>query len=446
MNLLTLLVLAYLAALLWFGARGGEKESELKTFLTAGGSASALLCAFSLVSTIIGGSATLGMGALTQKIGPAAFWWLGVGAVGLFFHGLIIAPVIRKLPVVTLPDVLRYLAGPLAEKWAGIIIAVSWAAVTAAQFTALRSLLHSISGGLTGEVLYVLLALGIVLHTAVGGQRGVLRADFLHTILLLGGFSAAALWCVVERPTEIAALPYVPFSEAFGWADWLKMMLLVGITYIIGPDMFSRTFAARSVRAARCASWTAAPLIVFFGIVVTMLALLNLKAAQPISDWLSPTSPLPGIVAAALAMGLISALAGSADTILLSAAGIIEKDLFGGTRASSVRLWASGVGFLAALAAYTSGDIIGWLLKGYALFVPGVAVPLLVLVAGRARRADPKLWTAGAVLGGVGGLVGSFTGVTLWTYAGMILAALLAILAVRRAAVQGKPLAVSASN
>ena len=98
------------------------------------------------------------------------------------------------------------------------------------------------------------------------------------------------------------------------------------------------------------------------------------------------------------------------------------------------------------MAAYTSGDIIGWLLKGYALFVPGVAVPLLVLVAGRARRADPKLWTAGAVLGGVGGLVGSFTGVTLWTYAGMILAALLAILAVRRAAAQGKPLAAAASN
>ena len=112
MNYLTLLVLAYLAALLWFGIRGGTRERELNAFLTAGGSAGALLCAFSLVSTIIGGSATLGMGALAQKIGPAAFWWLGVGAIGLFLHGLIIAPVIRKLPVVTLPDVLRHLAGP----------------------------------------------------------------------------------------------------------------------------------------------------------------------------------------------------------------------------------------------------------------------------------------------------------------------------------------------
>ena len=70
MNYLTLLVLAYLAALLWFGIRGGTRERELNAFLTAGGSAGALLCAFSLVSTIIGGSATLGMGALAQKVGP----------------------------------------------------------------------------------------------------------------------------------------------------------------------------------------------------------------------------------------------------------------------------------------------------------------------------------------------------------------------------------------
>ena len=61
MNYLTLLVLAYLAALLWFGIRGGTRERELNAFLTAGGSAGALLCAFSLVSTLIGGSATLGI-------------------------------------------------------------------------------------------------------------------------------------------------------------------------------------------------------------------------------------------------------------------------------------------------------------------------------------------------------------------------------------------------
>ena len=433
MTLLTWLLLAYLAVLLWFGIRGGSEDREIKSLLTAGGATGALLCALSLVSTIIGGSATLGMGALTQKIGPAAFWWLGVGAIGLFLHGLLVAPAIRASGAVTLPDVLKKLVGVTAEKWAALIIAVSWVAVTAAQFTALHALLGSVTGGRAAEILYILLAAAIVLHTALGGQRGVIRTDAMQAVLLLGGFSAAALWCVWDRPAEVAALPVVPFTEQFGLLDWVKMLLLVGITFVIGPDMFSRTFAARDGLTARRAAWIAAPLIAFFGVVGTMLALLNLDAKQPISDWLSASSPLPEVLAAMLALGLVSALSGSADTVLLSAAGIVEKDVIGRDRVRAVRLWTALFGTLAASCAWISGDIIGLLLTAYSLFVPGVAAPLLILVAGRCRRADPTVWLTGAVLGGLGGLAGNLTGENLWTFTGMAVSVAGALIAVRRA-------------
>ena len=84
-------------------------------------------------------------------------------------------------------------------------------------------------------------------------------------------------------------------------------------------------------------------------------------------------------------------------------------------------------------------DRIGfWVL----MLVFGVAVPLLVLVAGRARHADPKLWTIGAAAGGLGGLIGSLTGITLWTYGGIAAGALFAVFAVRRAA-QSRPTAAA---
>lgn len=98
MNYLTLLVLAYLAALLWFGIRGGTRERELNAFLTAGGSAGALLCAFSLVSTIIGGSATLGMGALAQKVGPAAFGGSASALSGFFSTASSLRPLSASSP------------------------------------------------------------------------------------------------------------------------------------------------------------------------------------------------------------------------------------------------------------------------------------------------------------------------------------------------------------
>ncbi len=431
--LLTLLLLAYLAALLWFGLHGNTQDMTLRSLLTTGGTTGALLCALSLVSTIIGGSATLGIGALAQKIGPAALWWFIVGAAGLFLHGLFVAPVIRRSGALTLPHLLGELAGRGAERWAGLIIAVSWIAVTAAQFSALHALLESVTPGAAGEVFYVLLAGAIVLHTALGGQRGVIRTDAVQAVLLIGGFAAAAFWCIAARPEAVAKLPVSPWTDAFGWQGVTKLALLVGVTYVIGPDMFSRSFAARDASAARKAALTASPLLLAFGVVITMLALLNLDAKQPVADWLSAASPMPSALTAVLTIALVSALSGSADTVLLSAAGIIEKDLCGRERIRAVRLWTAGFGLLAAVSVWISGDIIRWLLTGYSFFVPGVAAPMLVLVIGRLRRANPSLWLASAVIGGLGGLIGSLSGTDAWTYAGMAASLAGSIAAVMRA-------------
>ena len=168
--------------------------------------------------------------------------------------------------------------------------------------------------------------------------------------------------------------------------------------------MFSRTFAAKNAQTARRAAWTAAPLLVFFGVIVTMLALLNIKAEQPISDWLAVGSPLPAAAAAALSMGLISALAGSADTILLSAAGIIEKDLFGGA------VHAPCVSGLQPSAFWPHWPLIpretSSVGSSKATRSSSRALPCRSSSSSPAarRHADPKLWTIGAAAGGLGGL------------------------------------------
>jgi SSS family solute:Na+ symporter len=429
MNLLTILVLAYLAVVLIYGLKGSHYTENSRSFLTCGRSAGAVFCALSLVSTIIGGSATLGMGSLAQKTGAAAFWWLGVGAVGLLFHGFFVAPKIRAMNAVTLPEVVDEVAGPAARKFSGLIIAVSWVAVTAAQFVALHALFLTLAPAPLGEVLFLLIAAGVLLHTAAGGQSGVIRTDAVQAVLLLGGFTAAALWLLGAMPEKAASLDWVPFNASFGAGDWVKMMLLVGITYIIGPDMFSRTFSARDGGTARRAAWAAAPILVWFGVAITFLAMMNLDAAQPVGDWLSDASPMPVWVKAAVAVGLISALSGSADTVLLSASGIVERDLLGGDRTSGVRLLVTLFGCLSVAAVYMSGDIIKLLLSAYSLFVPGVAVPLLIALVGRVRRLDSRLWLIGSAAGGALGLAGNLTGIEACTYLGMAASAAFAIAA-----------------
>lgn len=433
MNTLTSLVLIYLVALLWFGLRGERFTGSGLAFITSGGRAGVVLCALSLVSTIIGGSATLGMGALAQKTGAAAFWWLGVGAIGLFIHGLFIAPKIRAMQAATLPEVVGLVAGKMAERWAGIIIAVSWIAVTAAQFVALRALLGSMMNPLAAEVLYILIAMAVILHTVWGGQSAVLRTDAFQALLLVGGFSAVAFWLMFEHPLELGSLDWVPYGEHFGLYDWAKLMLLVGVTYVIGPDMFSRTFSARDGRVARAAALLAVPALVWFGIVITAMALVNIDSPQPIADWLTDASSMPMWLKGAIGLGLVSALCGSADTVLLSAAGIVERSLLAHDRTSAVRWMIAIFGALAALSVYVSKDIIGLLLTAYSFFVPGVAIPLLFVLIGPVKVCNTQFWLSGAVIGGLCGLAGNLTGDASCTMAGMAIAALFALVARFRA-------------
>lgn len=433
MNTLTSLVLIYLVALLWFGLRGERFTGSGLAFITSGGRAGVVLCALSLVSTIIGGSATLGMGALAQKTGAAAFWWLGVGAIGLFIHGLFIAPKIRAMQAATLPEVVGLIAGKMAERWAGIIIAVSWIAVTAAQFVALRALLGSMMNPLAAEVLYILIAMAVILHTVWGGQSAVLRTDAFQALLLVGGFSAVAFWLMFEHPLELGSLDWVPYGEHFGLYDWAKLMLLVGVTYVIGPDMFSRTFSARDGRVARAAALLAVPALVWFGIVITAMALVNIDSPQPIADWLTNASSMPMWLKGAIGLGLVSALCGSADTVLLSAAGIVERSLLAHDRTSAVRWMIAIFGALAALSVYVSKDIIGLLLTAYSFFVPGVAIPLLFVLIGPVKACNTQFWLSGAVIGGLCGLAGNLTGDASCTMAGMAIAALFALVARFRA-------------
>lgn len=409
--LLSLLILYIFLLILLsiYRSRNTEKQNA-RNFLTAGTTVGALFCSLSLVSTVIGGSATLGMGSLAQKIGTAAFWWLGVGVIGLVLHGLFIAPAIRATGACTLPDVLGRLVGENAKRWSAFIIVISWVGVVAAQLTALRMLLTDILPPVQGEVIYLLLALAIILHTAFGGQKAVIRTDALQTVILTGAFIFAALWCILNRGDSISNIDPIPFNESFTFWDWLKLCLLVGITYVVGPDIFSRTFSAKTTRSASLGAWMAAGLLFLFSVIITLLVMSNLSASNPLSGWLSDASPMPTLIKVALALGAVSALTGTADTVLLSAAGIVEKDLLGGDQSSRLRKLVALFGLGAWVLTYQSGDIIGWLLYAYALFVPGVAAPLFILLVRKGSHVNSKLWLGGAVIGGILGLIANLTG------------------------------------
>ncbi|NNM04212.1 MAG: hypothetical protein HKO65_03845, partial [Gemmatimonadetes bacterium] len=178
-------------------------------------------------------------------------------------------------------------------------------------------------------------------------------------------------------------------SPDFGWYQVLVFYpLIVGMPYLVGPDIYSRVFCARDSDTARKASLLAALGVIPLSFLLATLGLLlfglypGLSPETAFPHALSELAPvgLKGVIV----VGVLGAIMSSADTTLISASTIlslnvatpllgIEEDrrLFL-TRFFVVVLGAGAWG----LASFQQG-IISSLLLAYTVFVGGIALPTL---------------------------------------------------------------------
>jgi SSS family solute:Na+ symporter len=90
----------------------------------------------SLVATIFGASSTMGVIGLGYSRGLTGAWWCLMGGLALIPFGLFLASRVRSLAVYTLPDILRQAYGERVAVPAGLMIALAWCGVIAAQLIA----------------------------------------------------------------------------------------------------------------------------------------------------------------------------------------------------------------------------------------------------------------------------------------------------------------------
>ena len=95
--------------------------------------------------------------------------------------------------------------GPEARALTGLIIAVTWTGIVAAQFTALSQIFSVLTGLDDTRALLMAVSLVVVAYTAAGGQLSVLRTDALQFALVLGGVAAACAWLYAASGEGIGA-------------------------------------------------------------------------------------------------------------------------------------------------------------------------------------------------------------------------------------------------
>ncbi len=338
--MLQLVIIAvYLAVMIVVGIVSRKKTSGADDFFVAGRKGGVFLIAGSLLATIVGGSATVGMAGLGFSRGITGAWWLLVGSIGLVVLGIFFAKKVRSFGLYTLPELVSRQYDKKVGLAASILIVISWVGIIAAQIIASGTILTVLGMG-SPALWMILFSIVFIVYAVLGGQRAVIRTDAIQTGIIIGGvFGGLAL--VMSRvggmQALINSLPAAhfdfPVSPQFSGYELASLLLLVGLTYVVGPDMYSRLFCARDEKTAKKSVFWAALILVPIALGITFIGMgasalfpgIASEQALPvvITQVLSPV--MGGIVLAAL----LGALMSSADTCLLSASTIFTVDIIG---------------------------------------------------------------------------------------------------------------------
>lgn len=382
----------------------------------------------SLVATIFGASSTMGIIGLGYSRGLTGAWWSLIGGIALIPFALFLAGRVRVLNVYTLPDILKKAYGQRVALPAGLMISLAWCGVIAAQLIAGGRLL----GGLLSldfQFALGIVAMVFIIYTFWGGQLSVVRTDFWQVILFVGGLLVALAFLVLseDSPSDLwkqvpAGHLRFPVSTSFGWYDVLVFYpLVVGLPYLVGPDIYSRILCARDDRVARrsalFAAFTVIPLslLLAFSGVLARTKFAGIPAENALPQTISVLIP-PGLRGLIVA-GFLGAIMSSADTCLISASTILSLNVIGPFRKRSkeqdlriTRGALLAVGGTAWLIAGQQQGIISSLLLAYTVFVGGVVLPTLAAV----YRERLSVTSTGAfwaiVAGGTAAILGKIHG------------------------------------
>ncbi|QIA08428.1 sodium:solute symporter family protein [Draconibacterium halophilum] len=407
-------ILIYFIFIVGIGVYSAFRIKKPSDYYVAGKKAKLLPVSGSLLATILGGSALMGTIELSQTRGWAALWFLFSAAIGLF----ILAPIskyVSRYGNYTLPELLGKFFGRKAERFSTIIIPLAWLGIVAAQIIAAAQILQGL-GFISYQNAAILSGFVFIVYTLLGGQLSILKTDTLQAVLIVGGLAALLFYGFKSpehkqvEPLNINAL----FNASFSLVDLIVLLMTYSVTFIVGPDIYSRLFCASNEKTARKSILIVATLLIPISFALTYLGVYsggNNEGIMAFAGHLLPNWAYGLFIAA-----LLSAVMSSADTTLLTSS-MILSELFSGNLEKKQSLpltrWlVIVIGILSLLIALYITSVIQALLLALSFFSGAFVVPVLFgLLAVKVNKKN-VIWAM--FLGGITALTGKLF--TLFNY------------------------------
>jgi solute:Na+ symporter, SSS family len=444
--LILVIIAVYFASIILIGTLSHRKQWRLADYLVAGRKYSTFFIAGSLLATIIGGSATIGLAGLGFSKGLSGSWWLLVGCLGLIVLGLFFAKKVRNFGLYTLPELVEKQYGKNVALAASLLIVVAWIGVTAGQILAAGKILSAMGIG-TPTLWMVIFTIIFAGYTLAGGQYAIIRTDILDVIIIFSGIFSGltVLLLKIGGIAGLAAsLPAAklsfPLSPNFGGIDLLSYLLLVGLTYVVGPDMYSRIFCAKDVQTAKASVLWAALFLIPFAFGITLLGMgafvlfPNISPEQAFPALI--TGVLPPLAAGIVLAALVSAVMSTASATLMSASAILSVDIIGyfkntmpESRTLAFSRWGVLIIGIASLGlALRLTSVINALLFAYTIYTCGVILPTIAGFYKDRLKVTPTAALFAIIGGGLAGLLSKLAGIKYLDLGALLISGLLLLI------------------
>jgi SSS family solute:Na+ symporter len=425
---LLLSLLIYFVLLLLMGFFFSRKIKSLEDFFLASRNLPSFLILLTLAGSWLGATSTLVSVDEAFDKGISSFWVMGIPAVvTVVVFALFLTGPIRKLPFVTLPDLMELRYSRVVRHMGAVLIVWYMILLAASQMVAMGNFLKSFLG--TSYFYALLLGTAVVLcYSIFGGLFSVVVTDGFQFFLLVIGI-LGLLFSLVGIPSGDniplafqAAEGRDHFNFFLGFERNIWIVLSFTLAWIISPIVWQRIQAARTDRDARRGLLGAGAIFfVFFGCIV-LIGILALSLSlpevrtDPILSLLihSHAGKLLGSV---LFLAIIAAIMSTMDTAINTGALSLTRDIYQQFVPSSSqknivimsRLTTFSMGVLAFLIATRLQSILKTLglaseVMAEGMFVPGVAMMFL-------RKKYPAAGMMSLILGSGYAIIGFLNGV-----------------------------------
>lgn len=329
-------IIIYLIAMILFGFWGKRKTKDVSDYLVAGRRLGPIFYTATLVTVVLGGASAIGGVGLGYEHGISGMWMVAAIAIGLIILSLFFAPLLQKLKIYTVVQMLTLRHGHEATQGASIVMLAYTLMLCATSTGAYASIFVVLFGWERWASVLVGGAV-VLIYSVVGGMFSITLADMVQFVIMTIGLFLLMLPFGLNQAGGWTGMQERLDAEFFdiggiGLQSIITYFVVYTLGMLIGQDIWQRVFTGRSPEIARWGGLTAGIYVLVFGVggaVVGMTANVVQPGIENRDDVFAmvATEMLPyGLGGVAMAGG-IAAMMSTASGGLIAAATVARTDV-----------------------------------------------------------------------------------------------------------------------